>query len=323
MMTKRKLGNSGIEIRPLMLGGNVFGWTIDETKSFQVLDAFAAAGFDFIDTADVYSKWVPGHTGGESETILGRWMKQRGNRARIILATKCGFEIAPGKKGLSRKHIMESTEDSLRRLQTDYIDLYQSHTEDLETPLEETMGAYADLIKQGKVRAIGASNYSASRLEAAIETSAKLGVPRYESLQPRYNLYNRAGYEEALEPLCIRHALGVIPYYGLASGFLTGKYRTEADRSKSPRGEGIVKKYLNDRGLRILKALDQVAADCNSKPASVALAWLMARPGITAPIASATNHDQLQDLFKAVDLKLDASAIEALNQASALIEKAD
>jgi len=316
-MTKRKLGNSGIEVRPLMLGGNVFGWTIDEAQSFRVLDAYAAAGFDFIDTADVYSKWVPGHTGGESETILGKWMKQRGNRARIILATKCGFEIAPGKKGLSRKHIMASIEDSLRRLQTDYIDLYQSHSEDLETPLEETMGAYADLIKQGKVRVIGASNYSARRLEAALETSAKLGVPRYASLQPQYNLYERAGYEQALEPLCIKHGIGVIPYYGLAAGFLTGKYRTEADKSKSPRGEAIVKKYLNDRGLRILNALDQAAADCNAKPASVALAWLMTRPGITAPIASATTLDQLPDLFKAVDLKLDSAAIETLNQASA------
>src|SRR5580698_9875691 len=245
-MTIRKLGNSGSEVRPLMLGGNVFGWTIDEAQSFRVLDAYAATGFDFIDTADVYSKWVPGHTGGESETILGKWMKQRGNRARIILATKCGFEIAPGKKGLSRKHIMASIEDSLRRLQTDYIDLYQSHSEDLETPLEETMGAYADLIKQGKVRVIGASNYSARRLEAALETSAKLGVPQYASLQPQYNLYERAGYEQALEPLCIKHGIGVIPYYGLAAGFLTGKYRTEADKSKSPRGEAIVKKYLND-----------------------------------------------------------------------------
>jgi aryl-alcohol dehydrogenase-like predicted oxidoreductase len=316
-MTKRKLGNSGIEVRPLMLGGNVFGWTIDQARSFNVLDAFESAGFDFIDTADIYSKWVPGHAGGESETILGHWMKQRGNRKKIILATKCGFEMAPGKKGLSRKHIMESAEESLRRLQTDYIDLYQSHTEDLEAPLEETMRAYADLIQQGKVRAIGASNYTPKRLEEAIETSAKLGVPRYESLQPQYNLFDRSGYEEALEPMCIKHGLGVIPYYGLASGFLSGKYRTEADKSKSPRGETIVKKYLNDRGLRILKALDQVGADCGAKPASVALAWLIARPGITAPIASATTPDQLQDLFKAVDLKLDSSAIEALNQASA------
>ena len=300
-----------------MLGGNVFGWTIDEPQSFKVLDAFTAAGFDFIDTADIYSKWVPGHPGGESETILGNWMKQRGNRKKIILATKCGFEMAPGKKGLSRKHIFEAVEDSLRRLQTDYIDLYQSHTEDLETPLEETMTAYADLVKAGKVRAIGASNYSAQRLEAAIETSARLELPRYESLQPQYNLYDRAGYEQALEPVCLKHGLGVIPYYGLASGFLSGKYRSAADASKSPRGETIVKKYLNDHGLRILKALDQVAADHGVKPATVALAWLMARPGITAPIASATTPDQLQDLFKAVDLKLDSSAIDALNQASA------
>jgi aryl-alcohol dehydrogenase-like predicted oxidoreductase len=300
-----------------MLGGNVFGWTIDEAQSFKVLDAFEASGFDFIDTADIYSKWVPGHAGGESEAILGNWMKKRGNRKKVILATKCGFEMAPGRKGLSRKHIMESTEDSLRRLQTDYIDLYQSHTEDAETPLDETMRAYADLIEQGKVRAIGASNYTPQRLEAAIETSARLGLPRYESLQPQYNLYDRAGYEAALEPLCRKQGIGVIPYYGLASGFLSGKYRTEADKSKSPRGETIVKKYLNERGLRILHALDHVAADCGSTPASVALAWLMARPGITAPIASATSPDQLQDLFKAVDLKLPPSAIDALNQASA------
>jgi len=316
-MIKRKLGNSGIEVRPLMLGGNVFGWTIDEAKSFEVLDAFLEAGFDFIDTADIYSKWVPGHAGGESETILGSWIKQRGNRKKIILATKCGFEMAPGRKGLSRKHIMESAEESLRRLHTDYIDLYQSHTEDLETPLEETMNAYADLIKAGKVRAIGGSNYSPQRLEAAIDTSAKLDLPRYESLQPQYNLYDRAGYEEALEPLCIKNGLSVIPYYGLAAGFLTGKYRSEADASKSPRGANIVKKYLNERGLRILTALDQVAADCGATPASVAVAWLIARPGVTAPIASATNPAQLQDLLKAVDLKLDSSAIEALNEASA------
>lgn len=316
-MTKRKLGNSGIEVRPLMLGGNVFGWTIDEAQSFPVLDAFAAAGFSFIDTADLYSRWVPGHTGGESETILGRWMKQRGNRSRIILATKCGLDMGDGKKGLSRKYILQAADDSLRRLQTDYIDLYQSHTEDPETPLEETLGAYADLIKQGKVRAIGASNYTPQRLEVALETSARLGLPRYESLQPNYNLYERSGYEQDLEPICARHGLGVIPYYALASGFLTGKYRSAADASKSARGPSIVKKYLNDRGLRILAALDQVAAEYQSKPATVALAWLMTRPSITAPIASATNLDQIQDLFKAVGLKLDSQAIEKLNQASA------
>lgn len=316
-MTKRKLGNSGIEVLPLMLGGNVFGWTIDEAQSFGVLDAFAGRGFDFIDTADIYSRWAPGHAGGESETILGRWMKARGNRSRMIIATKCGFEMGPGKKGLSRKYLVEAAEASLKRLQTDYIDLYQSHTEDPETPLEETMGAYAELIRSGKVRAVGASNYSAPRLEAALETSARLGVPRYESLQPNYNLYDRAGYEDALEPLCRKHGLGVIPYYSLASGFLTGKYRSEADASKSARGAGVVKKYLNDRGFRILKALDEVSATCGATPASVALAWLIARPGITAPIASATTPEQLNDLLKAVDLKLDPAAIDQLTRASA------
>jgi aryl-alcohol dehydrogenase-like predicted oxidoreductase len=316
-MTKRKLGNSGIEVRPLMLGGNVFGWTIDEAQSFKVLDAFLDSGFDFIDTADMYSRWAPGHAGGESESILGRWMKSRGNRARVILATKCGFEMGPGKKGLSRKYLLEAADASLKRLQTDYIDLYQSHTEDLETPLDETLNAYADLIRSGKVRVIGASNYSAPRLEAALETSTSLGIPRYESLQPNYNLYDRAGYEESLEPLCMKHKLGVIPYFSLASGFLTGKYRSESDVSKSPRGGGIAKKYLNDRGFRILKALDEVAGAHKSNPASVALAWLIARPGITAPIASATTPDQLADLSKAVDLTLDAASIEKLNQASA------
>jgi len=315
-MTKRKLGNSGIEVPPLMLGGNVFGWTIDEAQSFKVLDGFLDGGFNFIDTADIYSRWAPGNRGGESETILGNWMKSRGNRARLTLATKCGIEMGPGKKGLSRKYLFEAAEASLNRLQTDYIDLYQSHTEDLETPLEETLGAYADLIRAGKVRAIGASNFSAPRLEAAIETSARLSLPRYESLQPNYKLYDRAGYEDALEPVCRKHGLGVIPYYSLASGFLTGKYRSEADTSKSPRGAGVAKKYLNERGFRILKALDEVAAAHHATPASVALAWLIARPGITAPIASATTTDQLQDLLKAVELKLDAAAMDKLNRAS-------
>ena len=316
-MKRRKLGNSGIEVPPLMLGGNVFGWTIDQAQSFRVLDACAAAGFDFIDTADLYSRWAPGHTGGESENILGNWMKQRGNRARIFMATKCGMEMGPGRKGLSRKYILQSADDSLRRLQTDYIDLYQSHAEDPETPLEETLGAYADLIRQGKVRAIGASNYTAERLEAALETSTRLGLPRYESLQPMYNLYDRSGYEQSLEPLCLKHGLGVIPYYALAAGFLSGKYRTEADISKSLRGAGIVKKYLNERGLRIVNVLDEVAERYQVKPAAVAVAWLIARPGITAPIASATTLEQLQDLFKAVELKLDDAAIEKLNKASA------
>jgi len=312
-----RLGNSGIEVRPLMLGGNVFGWTIDEARSFQVLDGFAEGGFNFIDTADIYSRWVPGHPGGESETIIGRWMKQRGNRKQMIVATKSGFDMGDGKKGLSRKYILQAADASLQRLQTDYIDLYQSHTEDPETPLEETLGAYAELMRAGKVRAIGASNYSARRLEEALETSARLKLPRYESLQPQYNLYDREKYEKELEPICLRHGLGVIPYYGLASGFLTGKYRSAADASKSARGQGIVSKYLNDRGLRILAALDEVAKQYRATPAAVALAWLIARPGITAPIASATTVDQLKELFKAVELKLDAAAIEKLNRASA------
>src|SRR5271154_6727869 len=312
---KRKLGNSSIEVRPLVFGGNVFGWTIDEQASFKVLDAFVDAGFDFIDTADIYSTWVPGHTGGESEAILGNWMKQRGNRAKVILATKVGLEMGPGKRGLSRKYILQAAEDSLRRLQTDYIDLYQSHTDDLETPLEETLGAYATLIQQGKVRAIGASNYKADRLEAALEVSRKNGLPAYQSLQPLYNLAERAGYEEALEGVCLKHGLGVIPYYSLASGFLTGKYRSAADVEGRPRGGGV-KKYFDPRGLRILRALDEVAKDASSTPASVALAWLAARPGITAPIASATSVEQLRDLVKGADLKLGPAAIEKLNQAS-------
>jgi aryl-alcohol dehydrogenase-like predicted oxidoreductase len=314
-MTKRKLGNSSIEVRPLMLGGNVFGWTVDQAASFQVLDAFADAGFDFIDTADIYSTWVPGHTGGESETILGNWVKARGNRAKIILATKVGFEMPPDKKGLSRKSILQAAEDSLRRLQTDYIDLYQSHTDDLKTPFEETLGAYATLIEQGKVRAIGASNYTADRLGAALAVSGKNGLPAYQSLQPLYNLAERAGYEEALEGVCLNHGLGVIPYYSLASGFLTGKYRSVADVEGRPRGGGL-KKYFDARGLRILKALDDVANEASSTPASVALAWLAARPGITAPIASATSVEQLRDLVRGAELKLDSAAIEKLNQAS-------
>jgi aryl-alcohol dehydrogenase-like predicted oxidoreductase len=314
-MGKRKLGKSSIEVRPLMFGGNVLGWTVDQAAAFKILDAFVDAGFNFIDTADIYSTWVPGHTGGESETILGNWLRQRGNRAKVILATKVGFEMGAGKKGLSRKYILQAAEDSLRRLQTDYIDLYQSHTDDQETPFEETFGAYATLIQQGKIRVIGASNYKADRLEAALEASRKQGLPAYQSLQPLYNLYERAGYEEELEAVCLRHGLGVIPYYALASGFLTGKYRSEADVAGRPRAGGL-KKYFDERGQRILKALDEVAKEASSTPTSVALAWLIARPGITAPIASATSVEQLQDLVKGADLKLDPGAIEKLNQAS-------
>ena len=315
-MKTRKLGATGLDVSPLCLGTNVFGWTADEKTSFAILDAFVAAGFKFIDTADTYSRWAPGNKGGESETIIGNWLKRTGNRSKVIVATKVGMEMGPGEKGLSKPYIFRAVERSLERLQTDYIDLYQSHQDDPATPLEETLGAYAELIKQGKVRAIGASNYTADRLAAALEASEKHGYPRYESLQPHYNQYERAGYEAALEPLCLAKRLGVIPYFSLASGFLTGKYRSESDLSKSPRGQGV-KKYLDERGLRILAALDQVARKLHSTPGKVSLAWLLARPSITAPIASATSVEQLRDLIDATNLMLDAESIELLNQASA------
>src|SRR4051795_12988423 len=278
--------------------------------SFKILDGFVDVGLNFIDTADVYSAWVPGHTGGESESIIGRWIKARSNREKVIIATKVGWE-----QGLSAAHIRTAVEASLKRLQTDYIDLYQSHKDDPNTPLEETLSAYADLIRAGKVRAIGASNYTAARLQEALDVSARMGLPLYESLQPEYNLYDRAGYEMALEPLCVEQGLGVTPYYGLASGFLTGKYRSEADFGQSARGQRMGK-YLNERGRRILAALDAVAAERGATPAQVALAWLMARPSVTAPIASATSVAQLQDLIAATHLRLDGDAIERLDQAS-------
>jgi aryl-alcohol dehydrogenase-like predicted oxidoreductase len=312
----RKLGNSGLEISPLVFGGNVLGWTADEPTSFKLLSAFFAAGFNAIDTADRYSKWAPGHVGGESETIIGKWMKQSGNREKVIVATKVGMDMEPQGKGLSKAHILRSAEQSLRRLQTDYIDLYQSHADDASVSFEETLGAYAELVKQGKVRAIGASNHSAKRLAEALAVSKKTGLPRYESLQPKYSLIERADFEAELEPLCLEEGIGVINYFPLAAGFLTGKYRSEADLAKSPRGQGI-KKFLDDRGVKILKALDEVAAANKVKPAAVALAWLLARPAITAPIVSATSIEQLNDLLPAVDLKLDAASIDALNQASA------
>jgi aryl-alcohol dehydrogenase-like predicted oxidoreductase len=314
-MEKRKLGKSGIAIAPLMFGGNVFGWTADEAMSMKLLDGFVGAGLNAIDTADVYSKWVPGHKGGESETIIGNWLKARGGRDRIVLASKVGMEMPGIGKGLRKDYIMARVEDSLRRLRTDYIDLYQSHTDDAEAPLEETLAAYQQLITQGKVRAIGASNYTAPRLAEALRASAAGKLPRYESLQPHYNLCERARFEPDLEQLCLKESVGVIPYYSLASGFLTGKYRTEADLSKSARGAGA-KKYLNDRGLRILKALDAVCARLGSRPGQVALAWLMARPSITAPIVSATNMAQLEDLVAATRLKLDKDAIATLDAAS-------
>jgi aryl-alcohol dehydrogenase-like predicted oxidoreductase len=315
-MNKRKLGNSGLEVAPLALGGNVFGWTVSDEKAFPILDAFVSAGFNLIDTADIYPRWVPGNQGGESEEIIGNWLKRSGKRKEVIVATKVGMEMGDGKKGLSKDYILRSADDSLRRLQTDYIDLYQSHKDDPETPLEETLEAYDQLIKQGKVRAIGASNYSAARLAEALNVSKSNGLARYESLQTLYNLYDRAVYEDELEPLCIEEGIGVINFYSLAAGFLTGKYRSEDDLSKSARG-GTVKKYLNERGFGIVEALDQVAAQYNSTPAQIALAWLMARPGITAPIASATSVEQLNDLIEATKLELDQSAIDLLDQASA------
>jgi aryl-alcohol dehydrogenase-like predicted oxidoreductase len=315
-MNKRKLGNSGLEVAPLALGGNVFGWTVSDEKAFPILDAFVSAGFNLIDTADIYPRWVPGNQGGESEEIIGNWLKRSGKRKEVIVATKVGMEMGDGKKGLSKDYILRSADDSLRRLQTDYIDLYQSHKDDPETPLEETLEAYDQLIKQGKVRAIGASNYSAARLAEALNVSKSNGLARYESLQPLYNLYDRAVYEDELEPLCIEEGIGVINFYSLAAGFLTGKYRSEDDLSKSARG-GTVKKYLNERGFGIVEALDQVAAQYNSTPAQIALAWLMARPGMTAPIASATSVEQLNDLIEATKLELDQSAIDLLDQASA------
>jgi aryl-alcohol dehydrogenase-like predicted oxidoreductase len=314
-MEKRKLGKSTIEIAPLMFGGNVFGWTVDEAMSFKLLDGFVGAGFNAIDTADVYSKWVAGNKGGESETIIGKWLKARGGRDKLVIATKVGIEMPGIGQGLKRDYIIARVEDSLKRLQTDYIDLYQSHTDDKSTPFEETLGAYGQLIEQGKVRVIGASNHEAPRLAEALKTSAAKKLPRYESLQPLYNLSDRAGFEKELEPLCLKEKVGVIPYYALAAGFLTGKYRTAADLKNSARGDRV-KGYLNERGLRILTALDQVSARLGAKPAHVALAWLMARPSVTAPIASATSMAQLEDLIAGTRLELDRDAIKQLDEAS-------
>jgi aryl-alcohol dehydrogenase-like predicted oxidoreductase len=314
MMMKR-LGRTQIMVSPLCFGGNVFGWTADEPTSFALLDAFLAAGFNFVDTADVYSTWVPGHQGGESETIIGRWLKSRGNRHKVVIATKLGSEMGPGKKGLSKPYMRTAVDASLQRLQTDYIDLYQSHHDDASTPQAETLEGYAELIRAGKVRAIGASNFSAERLDEALDLSEKHGLPRYEALQPLYNLYDRQVFEEKLGPLCRARDVSVINYYSLAAGFLTGKYRRQADLKDRARGQRIAN-YLNDRGLRILAALDAVAAKHAATPAQVALAWLMARPGVTSPIASATSLGQLSELTSALRVKLDEAAIERLDQAS-------
>jgi len=315
-MEKRKLGNSGLEVAPLAFGGNVFGWTADESTSFALLDAFVDAGFDLIDTADVYSYWVQGHSGGESETIIGKWLKRSGKRSKVVIATKVGKEMGPDSKGLSKAYILQAVEASLRRLQTDYIDLYQSHADDPQTPLEETAEAFDQLIKQGKVRAIGASNFSAQRLAESLEVSEQTGYPRYESLQPLFNLYDRVDYEKELRPLCREKGLGVISYFSLASGFLTGKYGSKADLAKSARGK-FVEKYLNERGFRIVEALKRVAQENNLTAAQVSLAWLIAQPTVTAPIASATNLEQLNELIEAATIELNPSVIDQLNKASA------
>ena len=315
-MEKRKLGRSELTVAPLAFGGNVFGWTIDEPNSFKLLDTFTGAGFNLIDTADVYSKWVSGNKGGESETIIGNWLKQSGKREQVIIATKVGGEMGPQQKGTSKAYITKAVEDSLRRLQTDYIDLYQTHFDEETTPVEETLATYAELIRAGKVRVIGTSNMSPERLTLSLHNSENYGYPRYETLQPEYNLYDRQKFETSYMPICEEHGLSVIPYYALASGFLSGKYRSKADVSKSPRGQKALS-YLNDRGMKILAALDEVAARYKTNPASVAIAWLAQRPGIAAPIASATSVEQLEELMMASKLGLDQAAMEQLNGASA------
>lgn len=309
-MQKRKLGTSGLEIAPLVLGGNVFGWTADKAASYAVLDAFVGGGFNAVDTADVYSRWAPGHQGGESETVLGDWMKERGNRDKVVLITKVGSEMPAG-KGLKAAYIQSACEASLKRLKTDHIDLYFSHFPDKDTPIEETLEAHQRLIDQGKVRAVGGSNYDEAGLKAALDAAGGSRA-RYTVLQPHYNLLVRDQYEGALEDLCAKEGLGVIPYFALASGFLTGKYRSEADLGKSARGGGM-KKNFNERGLGILAALDKVSKAHGATQAQVALAWLMARPSVTAPIASATRVEQLKELAPAAELKLTADDMKALN----------
>jgi aryl-alcohol dehydrogenase-like predicted oxidoreductase len=302
-----------------MFGGNVFDWTADKATSFALLDAFVGAGFNAIDTADVYSRWVPGHQGGESETVIGAWLKARGpsTREKVVIATKLGMDMGEGRSGLSKAWMTQAVEASLQRLGTDYIDLYQAHRDDAATPLEETLDGFAALIAAGKVRVIGASNYTAARLAEALEVSARHGLPRFETLQPLYNLVERPAYEAELRAVCEAQGLSVIPYYSLASGFLTGKYRSEADLAKSPRGGGV-KKYLNARGRTTLKALDDIAAQHSATPAQVALAWLMAQPTIAAAIASATSVEQLDDILKAASLTLSAADLASLDAASAM-----
>ena len=315
-MHTRNLGDTDLAIVPVVFGGNVFGWTVDEARSFELLDAWVDRGFNCIDTADVYSTWVPGHMGGESETIIGKWLKQSDKRDQVVLLTKVGMEMKSGGKGLSKKYILEEVEASLRRLQTDRIDLYQSHKDDESVPLEETLEAYAQLIDEGKVRYIGASNYKGARLAEAEELAEREKLPAYKTLQPEYNLHDRQGYEEDLAPVAEKYGLGVIPYFSLASGFLTGKYQSAED-AKGKNREGRVQKYFDERGMKILKALKKVSEETGAEQAAVSLAWLLEQPTITAPIASATNTQQMEALFAAVDLKLSAAQMALLTDASA------
>jgi aryl-alcohol dehydrogenase-like predicted oxidoreductase len=315
-MDKRPLGSTGFDVAPLAFGGNVFGWTADEATSFALLDAFVGAGFNLIDTADAYSRWVAGHSGGESETIIGRWIARRGRHDDVVIATKVGSDMGFGHKNLRADYIVRMAEDSLRRLRVDAIDLYQSHWDDDKTPFEETLDAYRRLLADGKVRAIGASNLSADRLAQALAVSDAANLPRYATLQPHYNLIERAAFEGPLQDLCVREKLGVIPYFSLAAGFLTGKYRSESDLAKTARGPGL-KKYLHPRGHAILAALDAVSHRLNATPAQVALAWLLTRPSVVAPIASATSVAQLDDLLAATRLELDDDALRDLDRASA------
>ena len=316
-MEYRFLGQSELKISPLVFGGNVFGWTADEATSFTLLDAWLDAGFNAVDTADMYSNWVPGHKGGESEAVIGKWLKASGKRDQVIIATKLGKPMGENLKGLSRAYMKKAVEASLKRLQTDYIDLYQSHDDDPDTPLEETMSAFAELIEEGKVRVVGASNYSAERFAQALNVSEKLGIPRYESIQPEYNLFDRQGFESELQPLCVEKQVGVISYFSLAAGFLTGKYRTLKDLQGRERAVRIEQKgYMGPRGMKILATLDEVAQAFNVTPAAVTLAWEIAQPGLTAPIVSATSLSQLTELIMGATLKLDEQSLKLLNEAS-------
>jgi aryl-alcohol dehydrogenase-like predicted oxidoreductase len=315
-MKKVTLGTTGLQVAPINFGGNVFGWTLNEKESFDILDAFVAAGFNFIDTADTYSFWVPGNTSGESEAIIGKWLKLRGNRQDMVLATKVGFQNNERPADISKQNIIKTVDESLLRLQTDYIDLYYTHIDDGKTPIEETMDAHAQLVKEGKVRHIGASNLSVENLVSSLEYSKKQGIPAYEVYQPHYNLIERSQFETTYAPIISKYNLSVLPYYSLASGFLTGKYRSTDDLGKSPRGGGATQ-YLNEKGLGILSALDTVSAKHDTQPATIALAWLLSQPQVVAPIVSATSKQQLAVLTEAPNINLDSSDLEVLNQASA------